>query len=71
MYWQAMTTIEAQDLLLKFRAEDYPHLKQDARKKAYKQTYKMAYPASIRTHESEPMNTRQLMARIQELVNGR
>lgn len=42
-YWLAITQIEAQDLLVKLRVADFPHMKTGDRKKLHKQMLSLAY----------------------------
>jgi hypothetical protein len=44
MYLQGMNQIENEELLISFSSNSYSQLKEDARKKLHKQTYKLAFP---------------------------
>jgi len=43
MFWQAIDVLEAQDILLKLKASDYPNLKPKAKRKALQFFEKRAY----------------------------
>jgi hypothetical protein len=61
-YWQAITIIEAQEVLVQLRVMDFPNMKQEARRKTHKEFHALAYP---RTHDtSQRLSTEQLAARI-------
>ncbi len=44
MYWEAITQIEAQDVLIKLKLADYPHMKQHVRESMFNKFNAMAYP---------------------------
>ena len=46
MYWQAMTVIDAQDMIMKMRIQDWPHMKQEKRSEYHRQLFRLAYPAT-------------------------
>ena len=67
-YWQAITIIEAQEILIQLRIADYPDMKPESRKKTHREFHRMAYP---RTHDSsEVMTTEQLARKISAAING-
>jgi hypothetical protein len=47
MYWEAITIIEAQNMLAAMKVQDYPHLKQSDRSKSYKEIAALAYPKHL------------------------
>jgi hypothetical protein len=42
--WQAITQIEAQEMLKQFQIADYPHLKARDKSRVHKDMHKLAYP---------------------------
>lgn len=48
IYWQAITTIEAQEMLKTFTCFDWPNIKKGSREKLHRQLYRQAYPASFK-----------------------
>lgn len=48
IYWQCITVVEAQEILLNLRQLDWPNMNKNQREKFHKQLYKMAYPASFK-----------------------
>ena len=44
MYWEAITQIEAQEILVKLRVADWPNMKSSDRSKWHRELHKMAYP---------------------------
>lgn len=47
-YWQAITSIEAQELLKKLTVVDWPNMKKSQREKLHRQLYGDAYPATFK-----------------------
>lgn len=43
-YYNAIECLEAQELMLRFKVSDYPHLKSADRTKIFNNIHKMAYP---------------------------
>jgi len=66
-YWLAISTIEAQQTLLKLRLMDWPNMKKQDRQSWHRQLHKVAYPE---THSGKELSTKDLAARIQAAVNG-
>lgn len=68
MFWQAITIIEAQELLVKMRLMDYPNMKPSARSEWHRDMHRLAYP---RTWEaSETLSTEQVADRLRAVING-
>lgn len=61
LYWQAITTIEAQEMLKQLTVSDWPHLKQNQRETIHRRLFQDAYPASFK--ETKQLETADL-ARI-------
>lgn len=45
MLWEAMTVINAQEMLVDMNISAYPHMKEGAMKKYHRDLYRLAYPA--------------------------
>lgn len=43
-YWQAITVIEAQEVLIQMRLADWPNMKGPARQKWHRDIHRAAYP---------------------------
>jgi hypothetical protein len=62
--WQAVTVIEAQEQLKMFNVLDWPNMKNEKRKKAHKDLFKLAYPSEIKTKNSvSPQDLQRLLGR--------
>ena len=46
--WLAVTTLEAREMLNQMTANDWPKMKESARKKLHSELSKEAYPASLK-----------------------
>lgn len=60
-YWQAITTIEAQEILIKMRLADWPNMKPTARERWHREVHRMAYP---RSHSNKAITPEELAKRI-------
>lgn len=47
-FWQAITVIESQEVLLGMKIADFPHLTKSARSSAHKEFFKQAFPRTFR-----------------------
>ena len=56
-YWQAITVIEAQDMLKQMKVSDHPHVKQDNRSAFHKELQKQAYPRHLEDTRNETFLT--------------
>lgn len=66
-YWQAITVIEAQELLLQSRVASYPHLKESDREEWHHSMHQKAYP---KTHDETALTTEELAQRLKGLNGG-
>ena len=57
LLWQAITRIEAEQVLLKMKLADYPNMKQPARENFHRRMYIKAYPES---QEAKPISFQEL-----------
>lgn len=47
-YYEAITPIEAQEMLLSMKVISYPHMEKNSRQEFHKSIHKLAYPSSSR-----------------------
>jgi len=47
MFWQAITPIEGQKMLIDFKVSDWPHMKKASRESVGRDIHKQAYPRSF------------------------
>ncbi len=47
-FWQAITVIESQEVLLGMKIADFPHLTKSARTTSHKDFFKQAFPRTFR-----------------------
>jgi hypothetical protein len=48
-YYEAITVIESQEILLQMQVSDYPQMKQESRKSFHKKIFNLAYPRNNET----------------------
>lgn len=48
IYWEAITVIEAREMLSQLSVADYPHMKKTSRQKLHRSLSKMAFPATFK-----------------------
>lgn len=66
-YWQAMSVISSNEMLLQLRASDFPHLKEKDRSKLWRSFEKQ----SIIKDDSEPeLTTDAVRERLGKILNG-
>lgn len=66
-YWQSITQIEAQGLLLQARVAQFPWLKANGQRRTHREWYRLAYPKSQNT---ESLTTEELAERLRAVMNG-
>jgi len=64
-YYMAITTLEAQEMLVEMRLSDYPNMKKNDRSKLHRQMFKLAYP------KTETASSQDVAAWIKGKLNGR
>lgn len=67
MYWEAITVIEAQNLLLQAKIAMFPSMKKEARAKQHRDWHRLAYPSNFQ--EGEILTTDQLASKIRSVIN--
>lgn len=55
-YWDAITIIEAQEMLNQITVADWPHMKKGSREKLHKGLYRKAYPSIFREQKQVSMD---------------
>lgn len=63
-FWQAITVIEAQEMLIGIKVADFPHYKKPQREKLSRELHKQAYPREYENRKS--ITAKELGA----LING-
>ena len=61
-YYEAITAIEAQEILNKYSISIYPNLNKDGQRKAHKEMYKKAFPNMQKTIS---------ISEMENLLNGK
>lgn len=51
MYWEAITSLEAQEMLLQMKLHDYPYMEKQPRLKFYRQMEKLSAPPTNKANE--------------------
>lgn len=64
-YWEAITVIEAQEMLKDFKVSSYPNFKENDQAKLQRSLRKVAYPES-----QEAMENKDLLKHFKRLRNG-
>jgi hypothetical protein len=68
-FWQAITQIQAREVLVGMQVADFPWKSKDDRKRLHKHFHKLAYP---KIHDSsEVVTTEELAKRLGAAINGK
>ena len=66
-FWQAITPIEAQDMLTQFTILDWPNMKKEARQSLHRKIHKQAFP---KTHDPKQDTTKDIFDKLMMVANG-
>ena len=67
MYWEAITMIEAQNLLMEMKVGDFPNMKKEDRGRLHRSLYKQAYPESA----EQSVTTASIAQRLRMAAHGK
>jgi len=62
-YWEAMTAVEAQEMLLSFQIASWPMFKKETRSRVHKDIQKLANP-KLSDVAKEPVNMENIVAKL-------
>jgi len=68
-YWEAITAIESQELLLQLRVADWPSMKKKDRASFHRRMHRMAYPKTD-SDRTKPISTKELHEKLRMITGG-